>query len=42
MGDDSGTGFFNGKTTEAGVWGIAFSGTQSSNMNANQRAYWGF
>jgi len=27
---------------EAGVWGIAFNGTQRTNMNSNQRTYWGF
>lgn len=32
----------NGYITEAGIWPTGFSNGNRSNMNSNQRAYWGF
>lgn len=42
MGMWNGTNYFTGKWLEGGFWNVAFSGTQSSNVSANQHAYWGF
>lgn|SRR5262245_53840105 len=43
LGDNSGLGQnFSGKINEAGRWFIAFSGTQSTNMEANQQTFWGY
>lgn len=33
---------FTGKIMEGGVWAAAFSSGQSTSMNTNQQAYWGF
>lgn len=33
---------FNGQWTEAGIWAGAFTGTQSTNLDANQSAFWGY
>lgn len=35
-------GIMTGQFGEVGIWPSAFSGTQSTNMDANQSAYWGF
>lgn len=40
MGDNFFGAFFNGYVCEAGTWDAGFDGTQRSNMNANQEAYW--
>ncbi len=37
-----GTLNLTGNVAEAGVWSVAFSTTNSSNMSSNQHAYWGF
>lgn len=33
---------FNGQLGEFGIWPAAFTGTQASDLSANQRAFWGF
>ena len=38
----SGSNQLTGSIAEVGVWPIAFSSTNSSNVSANQHAYWGF
>lgn len=42
FGNDDFSEFLNGKMVEGGIWPSGFSGTQQSNMNSNQRTYWGF
>ena len=34
--------YFTGNVEEFGIWPTAFTGTQQSNMNSNQRSYWNF
>lgn len=41
VGNDGFNDFFEGKITEVGWWFSAFNGTQQTNMNSNQTAYWG-
>lgn len=33
---------FDGSFVEAGIWGVAFSGANSTAMSTQQHAYWGF
>lgn len=42
LGNDDGSGTMKGNIYEVGIWGSGFNGTQQSNMNSNQRTYWGF
>lgn len=35
-------GIINGQFLELGIWAGAFSGTQSTNMDANQSTFWGY
>lgn len=36
------SGYFFGSFTEGGLWGVAFNGTQLTNMSDNMHSYWGF
>lgn len=41
-GEDTFGNFLNGKMNEGGVWNIALSGTNMTNLSSNYHAYWGF
>jgi hypothetical protein len=40
--DAAGPDVLTGNIMEGGLWNIAFSSTQATNMISNQRTYWGF
>ena len=42
LGGSGSTVFFDGSCSEAGIWPITYSGTQVTNVNSNERNYWGF
>lgn len=42
FGSDEFADNFIGTFAELGLWPVGFDATQQSNMNSNQRAYWGF
>jgi len=42
IGNDNFGQLMTGNIVEVGLWASAFNGTQQSNMNSNQRTYWGF